>query len=51
MRGDDELTLTADPALFLNARTLVRFGLPPFQIEIMTSIDGVEFNPCQREAA
>ena len=29
--------------LFLDRRSIVRFGTPPFRIEIMTAIDGVEF--------
>jgi hypothetical protein len=39
-----------DPSLFLSPRTLVRFGVPPFQIELMTSIDGVVFDACARRA-
>jgi predicted nucleotidyltransferase len=34
------------PELFINPDSLVRFGMPPFRIEIMTSIDGVKFDPC-----
>ena len=30
-------------ALFLDPRSIVRFGVPPFRIEIMTSIDGVDY--------
>ena len=33
-----------EPALFIDSRSLVRFGVPPFRIEVMTSIDGVEFD-------
>lgn len=33
--------------LFLSPRCLVRFGVPPFRIELMTTIDGVEFDACQ----
>ena len=39
-----------DPSLFLSDRTIVRFGVPPFRIELMTSIDGVLFDPCARRA-
>jgi len=39
-----------DPKILLSPRALVRFGLPPFRIEIMTTIDGVEFEPCYRRA-
>jgi hypothetical protein len=34
------------PALFTDSRRIVRFGVPPFRIEVMTSIDGVEFEAC-----
>jgi len=36
-----------EPQLFLDARSIVRFGTPPFRIEIMTSIDGVAFDACR----
>jgi predicted nucleotidyltransferase len=39
-----------DPKVLLSPRALVRFGLPPFRIEIMTTIDGVEFDPCYARA-
>lgn len=45
--GLPELT----PQLFLDPQRIVRFGVPPFRIEIMTSIDGVEYDPCQQRAA
>jgi predicted nucleotidyltransferase len=32
--------------LFLKPDTVVRMGLPPMRIEILTSISGVEFDPC-----
>jgi hypothetical protein len=38
------------PALFLDPRRIVRFGVPPFRIEIMTSIDGVQFDACRSRA-
>jgi hypothetical protein len=41
---------TVEPALFVNPRTLVRFGVPPFRIEIMTSIDGVTYDDCRSRA-
>ena len=37
-----------EPRLFIDPRSIVRLGTPPFRIEIMTSIDGVEFDPCRR---
>ncbi len=32
--------------LFLEPDRIVRMGMPPFRIEILTSISGVEFNEC-----
>lgn len=46
--GFDTLTLT--PQLFVEPRSIVRFGVPPFRIEVMTAIDGVEFDPCRSRA-
>ena len=51
----DAPLLTADFKEFLSVLNanrvddplnIVRFGVPPFRIEVMTSIDGVEFEPC-----
>lgn len=39
-----------EASLFVDPRTLVRFGTPPFRIELMTSIDGVEFDGCAARA-
>ncbi|MEO5741743.1 MAG: hypothetical protein ABIS29_14230 [Vicinamibacterales bacterium] len=36
--------------LFTDPRSLVRFGVPPFRIEIMTSIDGVAYEGCRGRA-
>lgn len=36
----------ADPALFLESRKVVRMGVPPVRLEILTSISGVEFADC-----
>jgi hypothetical protein len=38
------------PALFTDPRSIVRFGVPPFRIEVMTAIDGVEFEACRTRA-
>jgi hypothetical protein len=46
--GFDLPSLT--PQLFTRPTTIVRFGLPPFRIEIMTTIDGVDFEACRRNA-
>lgn len=40
-----------EPKLFLDPRSIVRFGLPPFRIEIMTSIDGVDYDTCRQRPA
>ncbi len=36
-----------EPRLFVDLRSIVRFGTPPFRIEIMTSIDGVDYDTCR----
>lgn len=36
------------PPLFLQPDRMVRMGVPPFRIEIATSISGVEFESCYR---
>ena len=40
-----------EPRLFVDPRSIVRFGTPPFRIEIMTSIDGVDYDACRRRAS
>ena len=37
------------PDLFLARNSLVRMGVPPIRIEILTSISGVEFESCYAE--
>lgn len=39
------------PQLFVDPRSIVRCGTPPFRIEIMTSIDGVDYDTCRRRAS
>ena len=39
--------LTSD--LFLAPNNVVRMGLPPVRVEILTTISGVEFEPCYAE--
>jgi hypothetical protein len=39
------------PQLFMDPRSIVRFGTPPFRIEVMTSIDGVDYDTCRRRAS
>lgn len=48
MFGFETTTLTEQ--LFIDLDSLVRFGVPPFRIEIMTAIDGVQFDPCHGRA-
>jgi len=48
MFGFETTTLTDD--LFIRLDSIVRFGVPPFRIEIMTAIDGVQFDPCHARA-
>lgn len=43
--GFDTPSLVAD--LFLDPRSIVRLGVPPFRIELMTAIDGVTFDDCR----
>jgi len=35
--------------LFLEKKKNIRMGMPPLRIEILTSIDGVEFDDCYRK--
>ena len=37
------------PDLFLTPNNVVRMGVPPIRIEILTSISGVEFESCYAE--
>lgn len=46
--GFDSVAIAAD--LFVNPRSIVRFGVPPFRIAIMTSIDGVDYDGCRARA-
>jgi hypothetical protein len=36
----------ADPALFQETRRIVRMGVPPVRLEILTTISGVDFADC-----
>lgn len=36
------------PEIFLDPRCLVRMGAPPLRLEVLTTIDGVEFETCYR---
>ncbi len=39
-----------EPRLFVDPRSIVRFGVPPFRIEVMTTIDGVSYPECRERA-
>ena len=43
-----EFSFDASPELFLNENSVVRMGVPPFRLEILTTIDGVDFRECYR---
>jgi hypothetical protein len=43
------VTPVLSPDLFLAPNNVVRMGLPPVRIEILTSVSGVEFEPCYAE--
>ena len=45
--GFDVPGLSAD--LFLQKDRIVRMGVPPVRLEIVTTISGVDFNKCYRE--
>ena len=45
--GFDVSELTAE--LFLQEKQIVRMGVPPIKLEIVTSISGVEFDECYQE--
>ena len=36
----------AEPVLFLQPRKIIRLGVPPVRLEILTSISGVDFAEC-----
>lgn len=37
------------PELFLQQERIVRMGVPPFRIELLTTISGVDFDECRAE--
>ena len=45
--GFDTPDLTT--TLFLDDNRIIRMGLPPMRIELLTTISGVEFDECYRE--
>ncbi len=45
--GFNDTALSSD--LFLTPHNVIRMGVPPIRIEILTSISGVEFDDCYAE--
>jgi|SRR6185503_8907356 hypothetical protein len=45
----EEFGFTADPKTFLTENKVVRMGVPPFRLELITSIDGVNFADCYED--
>jgi hypothetical protein len=43
------VTTALSPDLFLTRNNVVRMGVPPVRIEILTSVSGVEFESCYAE--
>ncbi len=41
-----EFGFTASTEEFLKENSVVRMGVPPFRLEILTTIDGVDFSEC-----
>jgi predicted nucleotidyltransferase len=46
LRGFGFETPDLSPELFLQDHSMVRLGLPPMRIEVLTTISGVEFAAC-----
>ncbi len=38
----------ATPGLFVEPGKVIRMGLPPFRIEVLTSVSGIDFADCYR---
>lgn len=45
----EEFGFSADPKTFLTENKVVRMGVPPFRLELITSIDGVNFADCYED--
>jgi hypothetical protein len=45
--GFDAPELTTD--LFLEENKIIRMGVPPVRLEIITTISGVDFDPCYQQ--
>jgi hypothetical protein len=47
--SSDSPRLGWPPGLFLNRNNVIRMGVPPIRIEILTSVSGIEFEWCYSE--
>lgn len=45
----EEFGFTCPPEILLEQNQVVRMGVPPFRIEVLTTIDGVKFSTCYAE--
>jgi predicted nucleotidyltransferase len=45
----EEFGFTSEPKVFLEENQIVRMGVPPFRLELLTTIDGVDFPNCYAE--
>ncbi len=45
----EEFGFTSEPKTFLEENQVVRMGVPPFRLELLTTIDGVNFLDCYAE--
>ena len=43
-----EFGFSAPPEKFLEQNSVVRMGVPPYRVEILTTIDGVDFRECYK---
>lgn len=41
-----EFAVSVPAEKFLESNSVVRIGVPPFRLEVLTTIDGVEFQEC-----
>jgi hypothetical protein len=46
IRTFSEFAMTVPAEKFLEENSIVRMGVPPFRLEVLTTIDGVDFGEC-----
>ena len=46
MIGFGFLPEAVSPEIFINAKGIIRMGVPPLRLEVLKEIDGVEFREC-----